>query len=527
MGFYVVSAWFYGEVYIWSRPAADRLGFTDQGKNYERIRLNERPFFLRFMFVVLAFVQTCVHLWRDFDKIQIPIMKPNTDPANATVNTSPDLRKALIQRSVNMFKWASGTVSLTIVFGSILYFFGFRHFLWEYYYYFASYLVSLSRTRTSPVGLPPFFSLLLQCVIEGFLLSLLWQVTNQTFNLYMERPPVKKGKPITDDSKDPNGSLLNGMKSKKATTKAVAFLELAMITDQFSERRKTLFGDLERRKGTTSQQITEICLAEIRLLIERINCALDPKFRPASEAIKESNTQAIALVPRIATQPLKTTPIKGPGDPLVTRTDKIGAFVADIAKSHSSPENGSTAYGRKAIKNAQEKAEEAVNATEVKVSGLFANFVSSPLGAPFRNSLRRTASLVVTGAPYSRISLICNAVTALTNLTISSLTEDDYGKWQKGVPDIVRVFTIALTKIDEYVAELEVHWSDIETLKKSPEEQKKGLKEVDKVRECLRSGLEMIMRRYGEYLSGLGVSSLERQEAKKIASRGPEMAVVR
>ena len=43
----------------------------------------------------------------------------------------------------------------------------------------------------------------------------LWDTCNTAFTLNMGEEPLKYDKPLTNDSQDPNGSLLNGLKSKK------------------------------------------------------------------------------------------------------------------------------------------------------------------------------------------------------------------------------------------------------------------------------------------------------------------------
>jgi nucleoporin NDC1 len=510
---YVLSAWLYSEVYIWSRPKNARLGYTDSGKDYERIRLNERPFYLRFMFVALAFVQAGVHLWCDYDKIEIPALKPNSDreaTAKKEQGTSPS--QTLLGKAKPMAMLAFTISAFTMVFGTLVYFVGLRHFLWNLYYSGALYLVSLSKTRTQPAGLPPFFPLVVKFVVNGALLALIWQFANNAFDVYISQAPLKRDIPITNESKDPNGSLLNGLKSKKETVHAISLWELALITERFPERRKTIYGELERKKAPTAKQVTDICLAEIRLLLERIGAALDPKYTPQVDAAPPAPT-SVSLVPRIS-QDIKDGAITGPGQAPSTRMEKFGAFAADIAKMHSSPQNAQNAYAREYLKKGQEKLAQGAKEAEVYSSNWWGRFLVSHFGSPFRKSLRRTAAIIITGAPYSRISPLCNAITTLTNLTIFSIKEDEFGRFQNFVPDIVRMFATAIKKIDEYVATLQMG-----------EDTK--LEEVDLVRECLREGLERILRTFGEFLGGLGMSSADVREAKRCAANGPEMAVAR
>lgn len=532
---YAMSAGFYGEIYIWTQPESKKLGYTDQGKNYERLKLNERPMYLRFMFFVLALAQSGLHLWRDYDRINFSTASNNAEEASAkdfSFFSFTDLKtryQYVLKRLFTMTKDAIFLSSVVSFIGSAIYFAGLRYQLWPSYYSFARnvLMVSLSKSRPNPNTLPPVLPLFLAFLSEGVLLLLMWQVINKAFNANMSLPPLKNGNPITNDSKDPNGSLLKGLKGKKDTIKAVALWELALITESFPVRRKTIYTELNRKNGTTLKQVVDICLSEVKLLITRLNIGLDPHYRPKEETDLNTQSQAVSLVPQIA-PPLKVAAIEGPGLPATTAREKFGDVAGDFAKSLSSAQNGvkTREYVKKGTAEVTQHLKNVGEEVEARSSGLYAQFIASPLGYPFRHSLRRTANVVVTGAPYSRLSMLLNAINILTNLTVHSLLEDEYGRMQEDVPDIVRVFTEALQKLDEYVAKLTIHWSDFDTLKKNEEDRKK-IQEVDKVRECLRAGLETILRQYGEYLTGLKMSRLEIQEAKRVAGNGPQMAEVR
>ena len=68
---YMVSAFVFGEVYIWSRGNNADLGWVDQGRPYERPRLNENPIVLRSLYMYLAVLQTCLHLYSERDTVQL------------------------------------------------------------------------------------------------------------------------------------------------------------------------------------------------------------------------------------------------------------------------------------------------------------------------------------------------------------------------------------------------------------------------------------------------------------------------
>ena|SRR5690242_10769891 len=222
LAFYAFSAWLYSEVYTWSRTGADRLNFTELGRAHERLKLNERPLYLRFLFMMLAVAQTSVHLWNDYDRIDVPAMQPRTlgedATAEAPVKRGPKPRVVLFSQLRPIFITAVSLTLFVTVSATTFYFVGPRQLLWDYYYSFSRNFISLAKT-SRPTGLAPFAPLVAQFAAEGTLLVLLWEFVNKAFDVYIAQEPLKNNKPITSDSKDPNGTLLNGLKSKKETAK--------------------------------------------------------------------------------------------------------------------------------------------------------------------------------------------------------------------------------------------------------------------------------------------------------------------
>ncbi|KAF1946180.1 hypothetical protein EJ02DRAFT_431092 [Clathrospora elynae] len=525
---YTFSAAMYVETYIWSRTAKDRLAFIESGRMHERFRLNERPLYLRYLFYSLAMAQSGVHLSRDYDKIDVPATMPKKDREDAaaaapTPKQAPEPRQVLMRQFTSMATKSTSLAAAVTAAGFAFYFVVTRNLIWGYYYAFCRYLWSLSKT-SAPTGLAPFLPLCFMFLAEGTLLVLLWEFVNKAFDVYIAQEPLKNHLPITNDSKDPNGTLLNGLKSKKDAVKAIAFWELALITDAFPDRRRTIYGEIERKKAPTFQQVTDICLGELKHLILRLNAGLDPAYNPVAVADKPQPAAPVKLVPQIS-QPLKEDgQIAAPPPKPNTKWGHVEAAVSGIAKSQSAPGNAKQAYSREVINRGMQKAQEGARDAEGTLKTYYNRLVSSPLGALFRQPLQRTVNIVVLGAPYSRVSLICNAVTALTNLSVFSLSQDELGRFHHGIPEIVRVFTTAIQKMDEYMAAVPIHWSDKETLSK-PEAERRKVREVDEVRECLREGLERILGSFNEYLGGVGLSKLEILDAKKVVGvkRAPEM----
>ncbi|KAJ4403568.1 hypothetical protein N0V91_006441 [Didymella pomorum] len=527
LAFYAFSAWLFNETYVWSRTVEDKLNFTELGRAHERLKLNERPLYLRFLFNTLAVAQTGVHLWRDYDRIDIPAMQPRklgeVAAADTPVKRGPRPIKVLMKQLRPMFVTSASLTLFVTVAGSFVYFVGPRHLIWQYYYNFSRNFISLSKT-SKPTGLAPFAPLVSKFVVEGTLLVLLWEFVNKAFDSYIALEPLKNNKPITSDSKDPNGTLLNGLKSKKDAPKSMAFWELALITDAFPDRRKTIYAEMSRKKAATFQQVTDLCLAEVKLLIERLNIGLDPAYQQAAASAAPQPAPLVNLVPQIS-QPLKDDKqiVALPPKPS-TKWEHFEATTSGIAKSHSSPGNSQQAWGRDGINRGLQKAQEGAQQAESVASTASTKILASPFGSIFSHSLPRSAKLVVLSAPYSRISLICNAITALTNLAVFSISEDAIGRFHESVPAIIRTFTLAITKIDTYMASLQVHWSDKDTLAK-PEAERKKISEVEQVRQCLQKGLQNVLSSFDKYLGGMGMSMLEISEAKKAAAvvKQPEM----
>jgi nucleoporin NDC1 len=512
---YLVSAFFYGEVYIWSCGAGARLGFTEEGRLHERIKLNERPIYLRFMFSTLALYQAGQHMYFDYDRIDIYVGKK--------LSQLKDPRTLLLNEAPGYLRKSATYAVIALVVGSVLYFPFFRYIWWDWSYSFARRLISLGKT-SKPTGLSPFLPLVGRFLIQGTLLVLLWQITNKAFSFLLAQEPLKKGKPLTSDSKDPNGSLINGLKTRKLEVKSAAFWELAIITGRFEERRKTMFDETNRKKGATIKLITEQCLAEIKGIVERINQATNPSAPAAQAAPKplalSASTQRIA-------QPLKQGQIMGPGEPLETRLQWVEQAASQIARTHSSPQNAQNALAREYLKKGQQKAIEGAQQAETAVKGYKEHFATSWPGRLFRYTVRRAANGVIFDTPYSKRGIILNAVIALTNLTVFSLKEDGPGQFQYLVPDIIRGFTAAIKSIEAYMQSLEVHWTDVDTLAK-PEGERKKVEEVDELVAELKSGLSKQLGAFVEYLEGMGMSRLEIQEAKKLVVREvPEVVQVR
>ena len=153
--------------------------------------------------------------------------------------------------------------------------------------------------------------------------------------------------------------------------------------------------------------------------------------------------------------------------------------------------------------------------------GLFKEYATqvlrTPLGWPFRQEYRRKIAAVVLGSPYGDVGIIVDAIDALTRLAVCSLTEDMYGNVQRDVKLIIRTLTTTVIKLEAFKQSLEVHWTDVEGTRESPE--------VDRILAALKDGLNELLTAFGDYSEDLRLSLSEMRMAKEAATPAAEKQV--
>jgi nucleoporin NDC1 len=214
------SAYLFSEIYVWSAPKTADLNRIIKIRNTERPTLNERPIYLTCFFYFHAIVQSGYHLYYDYDRIDMPIMKTNSPGRSAeSVQTfvSPEvkLKSKLWPLTVSVFYRAVATAILS----PFIYSLTVRSFAWKFTRSFAKIFWSLPKSSALPSITPFHWQFLLRTVVAGFLLIMLWEFGNATFSAYVEQAPLKNDRPITYESRDPNGSLLTGLRGKKLQTR--------------------------------------------------------------------------------------------------------------------------------------------------------------------------------------------------------------------------------------------------------------------------------------------------------------------
>lgn len=215
---YSISAWIFGETYIWSASSSAKLSMVEVGKSYERPRLNERPMYLRAVFVSIGALQAFWHLYHDYDRVVFPQGQSAVEDVLQTQDITSMVKKIRdqLRKSMPLVPLRAGA---SVIIGSITYGLFFRQTIWSWTFAFAKTWHSLaknSRLSTLPPQLP---DLVGRGFVESTLMLLLWDFANLAFDYYVAKPPTKKGIPLTDSSTDPNHSLIAGLRAKKEVTR--------------------------------------------------------------------------------------------------------------------------------------------------------------------------------------------------------------------------------------------------------------------------------------------------------------------
>lgn len=163
---------------------------------------------------MLAILQSWIHLYYDYDKVTLPVTLPKTESTTeqSTKNQSPTLQvKDLMPSLSRSISSRAGCISFL---GPILYALLIRSTAWKCSLYFAELLWDVPKSRLSYI--PPYhYSLIIRSYTSGTLLITLWEISNAIFSAYVAQEPLKMDQPLTSESKDPNGTLLIGLRAKR------------------------------------------------------------------------------------------------------------------------------------------------------------------------------------------------------------------------------------------------------------------------------------------------------------------------
>ncbi|KAK0747483.1 nucleoporin protein Ndc1-Nup [Apiosordaria backusii] len=512
---YAISAWGFSQVYLWCVSEEAGLEYISY-YHADRARLNEKAVFLTTHCVLVGVWHGIRHLAGDIDRLTYGIAKPQNADGNANADdgdSNTQLQK-LAQKlpEIMVFTMTQALTSTTAT--MVVYSLFLRGFIWRTTMAFLRPIYNLPKTNMTPQTLPFSLAIILRCLWVSMLLTFVWTTANTAFSLFLVKNPLKNNKPLTSESKDPNGSLLNGLKAKKLSIKCFAMWELAYIARDFPDRRKAIYEDIDRKNGSMWSQVYKICidtLKEIETRIDNYNKYGKPTV-PTPDLITEQ--------PKVPEKKrlTQTTPKEGdvfqPPSPRRGFMEAVERTVAQVATAPGQPSQLSPAakkvveYAKDELIKAQKQAT-GTEDTEGLAKDFATKFLESPFGWPFRQSYRRRIAKVVLGEPYGEPSLYANAAFALSGLAVKSLQEDKYGNVQRDVAGLVRTLTGLVRKIEKFKGEVGVHWTDTENKRES--------QEADEILEALRWSLRGLLEGFGVYAKELRLSLGDLRMAREAA----------
>ena len=522
---YCLAGWLYAQAFRWSAPEEAGFSWITHYPG-DRTRLNERALYLVVHVVCVGAVNAVLHLFWDSDRLLLRTARSvggsgsgSVDAVSARGNKS-QLYRALALRLPFLMLSACTRALVGLATSFIVYTFFLRPFAWRFTLALFRPFYSLPKSSLPPMVKPYFTTLnyLPRCFQAGFMFTLLVVISNAAFSIFLVNEPLKDGKPLTADSKDPNGSLLNGLKSKKDKIKAFSLWELAHIARDFPDRRVAIYTDIDRKDGSTWSQVCRLCLDVVKTLENRI----DPPAAaaaPASTGTPTGIDDGYAPEIKRLTKPVRDDPI------LVATPQKRKSFSSEMEKMvnkvavdpQSSPRL--SPLTKQVLQDARKRLQDVqrdISGPENPNSSLqnsVRRVLSLPIvGWPFRLTFQNRITAAVLGGPYGEPSIYVNAINALSLLAVHSLQEDKFGNVQRDVATIIRELTRVTRKLDSFKASFPLHWTDVEARRVCPE--------VDDILDALKDGLTDLIASFGRYSRDLRLSQTDMRLAEEAATAG-------
>ena len=482
----------------------------------ERDRLNERPILLRTTFLVHGIAQSLLHLYFDYGRV-----KPRLSPLSSFKD---ELLRYTSVRQILKQEYPKKLLfdlicAFTITFAAyLLYGIFLRQTVWQWSLWFARLVSNISRS-SEPSEIPTLhITLLMRGIWTNILLMLLWNLSNIAFNTYVGLPPMKRGRPLTSDARDPNATLLNGLRSRKNFVKTFAFWELDMISSSDELRRKTIYAEYDRKDGSTWSQILTACLH----VIDDINTRLiDSQTPPPELTVKSKTDNAVVSLPRLSA-PLKVDPIFESSPRPMNGRERVESGVGSFAKSiGQSPLKGPGVL-RKGVKLARDRVltpehqqalqpDNIESATKSAVSWA----LDSRFGFIFQQTFDRRAAAKVLGTPRSELELISYAVDSVARLAVTAIKEDSMGLVNKDIALIMRTLGNIITQVKKSMRESPIHWTDVKF--KPDQGNTRHVQEIDRLLDQLQKALKQIIEGYGKFARDMSLSAEEMRAARMAA----------
>lgn len=507
---YMLSGWVFGEVLIWVSPASAELGMVIKGGYGVPDKINEKGNYLRLFFVVLGAVRAGLHIYKDESALRLPTAKPVKPQDQAKSQPPKTVIGEVLQAGQDLATQIVAVSGLTAVASVVLYSTMFRPLLWHMQVFVAKTLYSISRTEAHPPSGFYIGTVIVRAFLCGILLLVSWQLNILLFNIYIVQEPSDKGVMLSTNSKDPNGTLINGLNAKDMFTRTFAFWELDIVARTQGERRQKMFFDIDRPTGPVVTSAVNAAVKVISAIDARI-AAMGPPGSTTPQAAQEAD-ENIQTLPRLLPQPAPTRSQVFAAPATGTETnDRIRAFVASGARTLGSSKQPWSPPMGVAKQKIMEYGSPIVRSADSRIE----HVRTSPAARFLLPSPVRNINAAILGCPTGNAAITTYALSSVTTLLSTSLKEDVYGKAIGSVPNLVTQITATINAVESYVR----HQLPNGTITKSEEEE---LKESVAVYTRLKSSLRELLSAFQMFLSDQGLSIVDLNEATR-ANKNKEL----
>ena len=296
---------------------------------------------------------------------------------------------------------------------------------------------------------------------------------------------------------------------------------MATISHGFEERRKSIFAEIDRPDvGSTWKQILESCLSVIESVDARME---DARVPPPELTVTTSRDKDIKKISKLSA-PLKVDPILQASPKPKNRTKWVQSEIGTMAKNIGTG-NGDVnkSPGKKLLKSIA--AQILPEQWEEKRSGEIASSLQSVVSqrwfihitTPFRQTFAARAQAKVFGTPRSESPALLFSIYSISQLAVAGITEDTMGTVNRDIPLIMRTFGNIIGRIQRFIDESHVHWTDVNSTKDADDG--KRVEEVKFLVAYLRAALGHIIDGYEGFARDMGIAPSELKAARIAAGQ--------
>lgn len=478
-------------------------------------KINERRIYLRTVFILLAIVHAAMHNYYALSLVTLSKRKEKEGGESDSISAQAlAIAPQMLQRA-GLYSVGTSAVA------PFLYHTLFRSMFWRLHIVLAKLFANIPRSESNPPSSFYLGSAIWWGFCMSFALSLTWQLNIILFRLNMLTEPVKNGVLLSASSKDPNGTLLNGLSAKMPVVKTLAFWELDIIARTSPDRRKNIFGDFERPMQepvfTSMMVMAQNVVKSIQI---RINEAENPSSKMAmnnavSAPTNDSNIQRLPrLLPEsTAAKSLIYQDQTTSGNGFVGQVTNVASKEVRKLGSSNQPLSPPTEKLQLLAQSVTPDALKYIEDIKQKADQL-------PVTRYLNVTSTRVIKSAILGTPVANADLTLFAISSSTALLVASLTEDAFGKAVQCVPSTVQCFANAVFAIEAFV---EKHSNGGFVSKTDAVE----LKDIDLIHKQLKAAITELLAKFQLFLSDVGFSIRDLNETQKATKKTSLFTVIK